>query len=705
MSRRSPCATKRLSQRATVDNGGVECDTLRKQLIEHAAERAAGRQFVHHQPSSDTGAASAADQLHRARRLFFERGDDPGSLVPEPIRRSWRRCIEASPGSDAAEPLPRQELFSRRDAQANLRRHALPELEALAEALVPARVIVLLADPEGLILDAAGSDAFMTKAQRVALMPGVDWSERSRGTNAIGTALTECCAVTVVGPQHYLEQNAAIGCTGAPLLAPDGRVMGLLDVSGDPRCIQAHTVGLVRMAAQMIEHRMALDARAFGTEILRFAHDPALLGSHREALLWTRDGIVVGANRTALRVLGMTLGQLRDRYVEDLFAALPGAGDGCSLELRPHLMQPGRYTSWYASWVRTQAAGAGMAPPVSAEPVQTEPVPGISTCSDPRDADAPAIIGDAARDAQLARAVRVLNSNIPILVTGESGVGKEVFARQAHRASTRATGPFIAVNCAAVPEGLIEAELFGYEDGAFTGARRRGQAGLVREADGGVLFLDEIGDMPLQLQARLLRVLQDREVKPLGGGRAHAVDFALICATHRNLSAMAAEGSFRTDLYYRLQHFMVELPALRTLPDRAARIDEMLRNLLLRRGVRLSPQARDVLLAHDWPGNWRQLTAMCRTLAALAGPQGRVDLADLPDELRCRAGSRVQDVMLVEPVEPVAPGDLRSVTAAAIQATLQACGGNVSRAARMLGVHRSTLYRQAGGARRDEPER
>ncbi|MBU6440181.1 MAG: sigma-54-dependent Fis family transcriptional regulator [Betaproteobacteria bacterium] len=660
---------------------------------------------MHHQPSSDTGAASAADQLHRARRLFFERGDDPGSLVPEPIRRSWRRCIEASPGSDAAEPLPRQELFSRRDAQANLRRHALPELEALAEALVPARVIVLLADPEGLILDAAGSDAFMTKAQRVALMPGVDWSERSRGTNAIGTALTECCAVTVVGPQHYLEQNAAIGCTGAPLLAPDGRVMGLLDVSGDPRCIQAQTVGLVRMAAQMIEHRMALDARAFGTEILRFAHDPALLGSHREALLWTRDGIVVGANRTALRVLGMTLGQLRDRYVEDLFAALPGAGDGCSLELRPHLMQPGRYTSWYASWVRTQAAGAGMAPPVSAEPVQTEPVPGISTCSDPRDADAPAIIGDAARDAQLARAVRVLNSNIPILVTGESGVGKEVFARQAHRASTRATGPFIAVNCAAVPEGLIEAELFGYEDGAFTGARRRGQAGLVREADGGVLFLDEIGDMPLQLQARLLRVLQDREVKPLGGGRAHAVDFALICATHRNLSAMAAEGSFRTDLYYRLQHFMVELPALRTLPDRAARIDEMLRNLLLRRGVRLSPQARDVLLAHDWPGNWRQLTAMCRTLAALAGPQGRVDLADLPDELRCRAGSRVQDVMLVEPVEPVAPGDLRSVTAAAIQATLQACGGNVSRAARMLGVHRSTLYRQAGGARRDEPER
>ncbi len=637
------------------------------------------------QSTSDAGAA----QCRRARRLLAE-GGNADALIPVPLARSWQRCLEADAGSGSAEPIERQQLFCRRDAQGRLRHHALPELEALAEALAPSRVIVLLADPEGMILDAAGSDAFMTKAQRVALMPGVDWSEPSRGTNAIGTALIEGSVVTVVGAQHYLEQNAALGCAGTPLLAPDGRVMGVLDVSGDPRCIQAHTVGLVRMAGQMIEHRMALDLPAPGTEVLRFAHEQPLLGTHREALLWARDGVVVGANRAALRALGMTLEQLRARYLEDLFASLPGQGRVSSLELRPQWLRPGRASQWSARWV----AGP-QAQPLRVEPEPATPalpphaMPTVAAACG-ADAAAPPIIGDAARDAQLARAVRVLDADIPVLVLGESGVGKEVFARQVHRASRRAGGPFVAVNCAAVPEGLIEAELFGYEEGAFTGARRRGSRGLVREASGGVLFLDEIGDMPQTLQARLLRVLQDREVKPLGGGRAQAVDFALICATHRDLAGMAAEGGFRVDLYYRLQHFRVELPALRALPERRAHIDSLLRQTLLRHGLRLSPQAREALLCHDWPGNWRQLVAVCRTLAALAGPQGRIDYADLPSELR-GTPRQVEDAALRE--SPAR--DLRSLTAAAIEDALRASAGNVSRAARSLGVHRSTLYRHA----------
>ncbi len=650
-------------------------------------------------------APATPEQLEQARRLCCE-GGDPGALLPEPIARSWRRSVAAAAGSLPAEPLAHQELYSRREAQGRLRHYALPELEALAEALVPSRVIVLLADPAGMILDAAGSDAFMTKAQRIALMPGVDWSERSRGTNAIGTALVEGRALTVVGPQHFLQQHASIGCAGTPLLAPDGAVIGVLDVSGDPRCIQAHTFGLVRMAAQMIEYRMALELRVAGTRILRFAHDPALLGTHREALLWERDGVVVGANRAALRGLGMTLEQLRERYLEDLFATLPAGGAGRRLELHPHWLRPGHGSSWSAAWV-AGAPAAAVQPPraewldasdpgeqAAAPPQPAQPAHQAASCAGPGGSETAPIVGDAARDLQLARALRVLDSNIPILVLGESGVGKEVFARQLHASSRRAGGPFVAVNCAAVPEGLIEAELFGYEEGAFTGARRRGRPGLLHEAAGGVLFLDEIGDMPLGLQARLLRVLQDREVKPLGGGRAQAVDFALICATHRRLGAMAAEGRFRVDLYYRLQHFTVELPALRELPERRERIDELLRQLLLRRGLRLSPQAREALLAHDWPGNWRQLVSVCRTLAALAGPQGRIDHCDLPDELR-RAAPPADDAA---PPQPAA-GDLRSVAAAAIDDALQACQGNVSRAARRLGVHRSTLYRHAARKR------
>ena len=642
-------------------------------------------------------------QLHLARRRFFDEGSDPGVLVPESIARSWRRCSTLPARSlPRPEPLPSEELFSRRDAQGRLRHHALPELEALAEALVPSRVIVLLADPEGMILDAAGSDAFMTKAQRVALMPGVDWSEGSRGTNAIGTALTDASPVTVLGLQHYLEQNSALGCTATPLLAPNGHVMGVLDVSGDPRCIQAQTSSLVRMAGQMIEHRLALDTWPADTEILRFARDPALIGTHREALLWVRGGVVVGANRAALRVLGMRFEQLYERYVEDLFTTLPpGDAAASSLQLQPHLMQPGRLAVWQASWVRGRRFASQSSHAAQVVPADTAAPRPASTPAD----DAP-LIDDPLRQHQLQRALRVLDAEIPVLISGESGVGKEVFARQLHRASARAAGPFVAVNCAAVPESLIESELFGYEAGAFTGARRRGQAGLVREADGGVLFLDEIGDMPLLLQSRLLRVLQDREVRPLGGGQAQAVDFALVCATHRKLSELVAEGRFRADLYYRLQHFTVELPALRELPDRRERIDELLHVMLGRHGLRLSAQAREAMLGCAWPGNWRELVGVCRTLRALGEPGRCLDLADLPASVRdclrrardAAAGSAAGN----GPGSLAGSGantDLRSLTEAAVQAALQACDGNISRAARMLGVHRSTLYRRAAPGR------
>ena len=180
-----------------------------------------------------------------------------------------------------------------------------------------------------------------------------------------------------------------------------------------------------------------------------------------------------------------------------------------------------------------------------------------------------------------------------------------MFARQVYERSARRNGPFVAVNCAAMREGLIESELFGYGEGAFTGAKRKGSAKLIREADGGVLFLDEIGDMPLSLQARLLRVLQDHEVRPLGTAQAHHVDFVLMCATRRDLGAMADAGTFRTDLYFRLQHFTVELPALRDLPDAGDRIDQLLLAVFPDADTVLSAQAREALYGYSWPGNWR----------------------------------------------------------------------------------------------------
>jgi transcriptional regulator of acetoin/glycerol metabolism len=271
-----------------------------------------------------------------------------------------------------------------------------------------------------------------------------------------------------------------------------------------------------------------------------------------------------------------------------------------------------------------------------------------------------------------------------VLILGETGVGKEHLARRLHALSNRRTGPFVPVNCGALPESLIDSELFGYEEGAFTGARRRGMPGRVREANGGILFLDEIGDMPLDLQARLLRVLQERQVTPLGG-RPSPVDFALICATHHDLRALVAEGAFRADLFYRLQDYSVRLPALRERMDRG----DLIKRLFLAYGGRsagleLDEELLNALMRYSWPGNIRELVSALRGMIALAQPGMRLEPADLPPQIREEIGAG-SDGVLTKSI---------ALTETTIAEAFKAANGCVTEAARLLGVHRSTLYRR-----------
>jgi transcriptional regulator with PAS, ATPase and Fis domain len=289
----------------------------------------------------------------------------------------------------------------------------------------------------------------------------------------------------------------------------------------------------------------------------------------------------------------------------------------------------------------------------------------------------------------------VLGKPIPVLVQGESGVGKELFARALHASGPRRAGPFVAINCAAIPENLIESELFGYVPGAFTGARKEGSPGRLREAEGGTLFLDEIGDMPLALQTRLLRVLQERTVTPVGAGKAVPVDFALVCATHTKLADAAQQGTFRQDLYYRINGLTVQLPALRERSDFVALTERLLAELSPEREVQLAPDVMARLSAYAWPGNLRQLSSALRTACALmADDESVLDWAHLPDDV-------LEALQLPPESSPVPcvplpqePQSLQALSQAAIQQALQAARGNVSQAARALGISRQTLYRK-----------
>jgi sigma-54 dependent transcriptional regulator, acetoin dehydrogenase operon transcriptional activator AcoR len=606
-----------------------------------------------------------AAEAQTARQLFFDRGRIPKGCLPDVILRSWQRCSQHLDNSHAPPPcrVDSDLLNERREAQGLLRRIVQPEMDALAELVSESDSLVLLADEEGLILDAVGGLNFLQKAQQVYLQSGVHWSEAARGTNAIGTALIEGHPVLVKGQQHYLEANGILSCAAAPIFSPQGKLLGVLDVSGDSEQMHNQALGMVRLAIQIIEHRFAKTIAESAT-LLRFHHQSALLNSHREGLLILDDTQIIGANRSALQMLNTNWQELLDTPVENWLRLPAQLGKQQSKILENPL---------------------GMAFHIAHDSRRSTQVPVDINLAHDQEKH----YFDDETLAKLEKARRLLDADIALLITGETGTGKEVFARRLHALCQRSQGPFVAVNCAALPESLIESELFGYAKGAFTGARRQGMPGRVREADGGILFLDEIGDMPLALQARLLRVLQEREVQPLGGGKSIAVNFSLICATNRDLSEMVSAGTFRADLYYRIQDFTIQLPPLRERQD----VSLIARALLSRLGgerleLSFSEQAMGCMNDYHWPGNLRQLNSTLRMLIALSDPGIAIGVNQLPAEISCLTRHQQQHSTL-----SLETDDLQTQTDQAIRQALMACDGCISAAARRLNIHRSTLYR------------
>ncbi|WP_455286526.1 sigma-54-dependent Fis family transcriptional regulator [Cupriavidus necator] len=297
-------------------------------------------------------------------------------------------------------------------------------------------------------------------------------------------------------------------------------------------------------------------------------------------------------------------------------------------------------------------------------------------------------LGDPQMQRAIQKASMILGSDIPLLIEGESGVGKEVFTAAFHNSGPRHGGPFVAVNCAAIPEGLIESELFGYEEGAFTGAKRKGFPGKILQANGGTLFLDEIGDMPLSLQGRLLRVLQERQVTPLGSTRSMPVDVSIVCATHRSMIDEVKAGRFREDLYYRLNGLRIRLPSLRERKDISCLIDFVINAESGGRKIEVAPDVRHALCTHPWPGNIRQLQMTLRTALAILRDGAELRLEHLPDELLPTEGAEAPALAEAQPC------DLAQIEMDAVRRAIAASDGNMSEAARILGISRKTLYRK-----------
>ena len=599
--------------------------------------------------------------LSAARRKFFSGEVLPEGLVPAPILRSWQRCAEQ--GLDAgdtilAEPMTAGELRELQQKNEALRLLARPELVTLRAEARHTESVVILTDPQGLVLDTAGSTEFAGQAALVSLRPGVFWSENSTGTNAIGTALAERRAIEVRGAEHFFEPHGILHCAASPIFDPQGKLAGVLDMSGHASLQHTHAMGLVRLAVEQIEHRFF--ARGFEQmTVVRFHRHADLVGTAREGILVFDGSRLVAGNRRALHLVGLDRRALGRATREEIFAGSIGAAaDGL-------IAQSGES---YAAVVEEPRQATSR---VSASPTRRSRAAAPS---------GPFLTAEVRAD--LGRAIRLVDAEIPLLIEGDTGAGKEVFARHLHALTRRAGKPFIAVNCAALPEGLIESELFGYTAGAFTGASRSGARGLVQQAEGGILFLDEIGDMPLHLQSRLLRLLQDKEVVPLGASKPQKADFVPVCATNRDLAAMVEAGTFRRDLYFRIAQFTVRLPALAQMPDRRLVVETLWPRVAPEHGP-LSDEVMERLAQHGWPGNFRELVGCLRTLAALHDPGEAIGIAALPLSVREAPA-----------VASAPPAELGALTQSAMQSALATHRGNMSAAARALGIDRSTLYRR-----------
>lgn len=635
--------------------------------------------------------------LRQARRQLMSSGSLPPDLIFPELTQSWMRCWSAglqpcgrTPGAPHASGA---QLARALTAQRELVAHARPVMEFLLDQTRETDSMVVLAGTDGMLLHASGDPHFVDRAERVALRPGASWHEHYRGTNAIGTALTDDRALVIHADEHFLERNGFLTCAAAPIHAPDGRLLGALDVSGDYRGYHRHTLGLVRSAARMIEHRLfetRHDLRHWGGVRLRLHAQPEGLGTVTEGLLAVReDGLIVGASATALDLLGLTWHDLQHSRLDSVLAEpLEQLIDWCQRSaLVPRVVHT---ASGQAIWLRVETGRSSFFAHRTASPP--------AVVAEVTDALADMDTGDAVLQAAIVRARKVMAKAIPLLLLGESGVGKEVFARAVHESGPRQAQAFVAVNCAALPENLIEAELFGYQGGAFTGARREGAPGRIREAHGGTLFLDEIGDMPLTLQSRLLRVLQDQQVVPLGAGKPVAVDFALVCATHRKLSLEMQAGRFREDLYYRINGLTLQLPALRERSDFDVLVARQLRCHVPGQSIMIAPDLLACLRRHAWPGNVRQLANALRTACALLDEHETVIAwQHLPDDLAQalrEESSAVGNNSRGGEEDAPAPLDLRTASRQTIVRTVNACGGNLSEAARVLGISRNTLYRK-----------
>lgn len=581
-----------------------------------------------------------------------------------------------------------------------------PVIEQVRKLARDAGRIVLLANADGIIVSRHADCPIGEDILREGFAIGTILHEQRAGTNGIGTSIASRQAITVHAEAHFNEAFRAFTCAAAPVFAPDGSILAAIDISGrltNPGSESSFAMHFIREAAATMS-LMLFRKQHMNDCIITLSPDRDSIPHATRALVATDEtGRILGATGDAYGYLGSAdLQSLSGRSLADYCdAPISGLRPAGSHHLRFHSQNgmPVYATAFLPRTASTSTKRSGKAPPST---VSVKPLDYIAG----HDATVLAIIKTCRK---------IIDCDLPILLLGETGSGKDTLARAIHAESSRATKPYVAVNCAAIPATLLASELFGYAPGTFSGGIKSGKTGKIAASHGGTLFLDEIGDMPLDLQAHLLRVLEDRAVTPLGATISQPVDMKIICATHRDLRDLVSAGQFRQDLYYRIRGAQFTTPALRQRSDLEHLATAILAEEWQSQSASppaLSPEVLAVIRRYDWPGNIRELRSVIRYIAALHGGAGTIRVTHLPETLCAVACGGVQVALsgsawTSPPASGAArpalapsgdPQTLRDVNFAAerdrILEALTHNNGCIAASAHALGISRTTLHRK-----------
>ena len=657
---------------------------------------------AHMEPNATFSGSPHPDQERQVMAAWdrFLRGTElPPDAVRSVIETSWSRCLSARVDperSRAQAPAPEEDLRRLQHGHRDLIDASVPVMQQARDFLSESGTMMILTDPTGVILETEGDQSALDAAQDVRLVSGANWNELACGTNAIGTALSARQPVQVHAAEHFCAGIKPWTCSATVVQDPaSGEVLGALDVSGLSGTFHRQWLALAVVAAGRIQANLA--AREIGLQ-----HHLLEAGLRRLSktapgglIFFDRKGRLVkidAAGDRSLAAMGIKLDSREDKRVDAFDADSATRAGRATLPawLRPEWVEP---VFRGGERVGTIVVLADPFQRRTGQRVAHSQVATLETGDAANGGLGQIIGGSAALRLAVEKARQLANLDVAVLLQGETGVGKEMFARMIHEGGHRKNGRFVALNCGGLPRDILASELFGYVEGAFTGARRSGMIGKIEAAAGGTLFLDEIGEMPLDLQPYFLRVLDGGELYPLGDSKPRKVRFRLVAATNKDLRAEVTAGRFREDLFYRVSVTALRIPSLRERKEDISTLVEHFSGEVARRyGApmkRFEPEVLDAFERYAWPGNVRELRNVVEGMVTLATGDA-VTLADLPPEI---ASSTTQaNPQPPVPTHSAAVANLEAVERDAISTAITSCHGNLTLVAKELSISKSTLY-------------